>query len=90
MLPGDAGRVGDPVLLAARIAAGGLAFVEQCRAGGFGARLQRAQLGRVVGLQAQVVDAQRRATILGKYRQGQTTSSARDDQATGTVSRAIN
>ena len=36
------------------------------------------------------VDAQRRATILGKYRQGQTTSSARDDQATGTVSRAIN
>ncbi len=36
------------------------------------------------------VDAQRRATVLGKYRAGQITSSTRDDQATGTVSRAIN
>jgi pilus assembly protein CpaD len=35
-------------------------------------------------------DAQRRATVLGKYRQGETTSSARDDQAAGVVSRAIN
>lgn len=36
------------------------------------------------------VDAQRRATVLDKYRQGQTTSSARDEQATGTISKAIN
>ena len=35
-------------------------------------------------------DAQRRATVLGKYRQGQTTSSARDDQAIGAISRAVN
>jgi len=35
-------------------------------------------------------DAQRRATVLDRYRKGQTTSSARDDQAVGTVSRAIN
>jgi pilus assembly protein CpaD len=35
-------------------------------------------------------DAQRRATVLGKYRQGQTTSSARDDQAIGAISQAIN
>lgn len=36
------------------------------------------------------VDAQRRATVLEKYRQGQVTSSARDDQANGTISKAIN
>ncbi len=36
------------------------------------------------------VDAQRRAYVLDRYRKGQTTSSARDDQAVGTVSRAIN
>ncbi len=35
-------------------------------------------------------DAQRRATVLGTYRQGETTSSARDDQAAGAISRAIN
>jgi pilus assembly protein CpaD len=35
-------------------------------------------------------DAQRRATVLGRYRQGQTTSSARDDQAAGAISRAVN
>ena len=35
-------------------------------------------------------DAQRRGTVLDKYRQGQLTSSARDDQATGTVSKAVN
>jgi pilus assembly protein CpaD len=36
------------------------------------------------------VDAQRRATVLGKYRGGDKTSSARDDQASATVSKAIN
>lgn len=36
------------------------------------------------------VDAQRRATVLDKYRQGQPTSSARDEQAAGTVAKAIN
>ncbi len=35
-------------------------------------------------------DAQRRATVLGKYRQGQTTSSSRDEQAIGAISQAIN
>ncbi len=35
-------------------------------------------------------DAQRRATVLGKYRQGEVTSSARDDQAGGAISRAVN
>jgi pilus assembly protein CpaD len=35
-------------------------------------------------------DAQRRATVLGRYRQGETTSSARDDQAAGAISRAVN
>ncbi len=35
-------------------------------------------------------DAQRRATVLGKYRSGAVTSSARDDQAAGAISRAIN
>ena len=35
-------------------------------------------------------DAQRRATVLGKYRQGQVTSSTRDDQAGGAISQAIN
>jgi pilus assembly protein CpaD len=35
-------------------------------------------------------DAQRRATVLGKYRAGEVTSSARDDQAVGAISKAIN
>jgi pilus assembly protein CpaD len=35
-------------------------------------------------------DAQRRATVLGKYRLGDTTSSARDTQAAGAISQAIN
>ena len=36
------------------------------------------------------VDAQRRATVLDKYRRGEITSSARDDQAAGAISRAVN
>jgi pilus assembly protein CpaD len=36
------------------------------------------------------IDAQRRATVLDKYRQGQPTASARDDQASGAVSKAVN
>lgn len=36
------------------------------------------------------IDAGRRDTVLGKYRKGETTSSARDDQAKGTISKAIN
>jgi pilus assembly protein CpaD len=36
------------------------------------------------------VDAQRRATVLDKYRKGETTSSARDEQAAGAVSKAVN
>jgi len=35
-------------------------------------------------------DAARRATVLGRYRAGEITSSARDEQAAGTVSRAVN
>lgn len=34
-------------------------------------------------------DAARRAVVLGRYRQGQVTSSARDDQAVGTISNAV-
>lgn len=36
------------------------------------------------------IDAGRRDTVLGKYRKGEITSSARDEQAVGTVSKAIN
>jgi len=35
-------------------------------------------------------DAGRREVVLGKYRAGQTTSSAKDEQATGAISNAIN
>ncbi len=37
----------------------------------------------------QAPDAMRREAILGKYRQGEVTSSAKDDQAKGTVSQAV-
>ena len=40
LLPGDALRVGDPVLVAARVAAGGLAFVQQGHVGLGGLRLE--------------------------------------------------
>lgn len=36
------------------------------------------------------IDAGRRDTVLGKYRKGQITSSAKDEQATGSVAKAIN
>jgi pilus assembly protein CpaD len=36
------------------------------------------------------IDAGRRDTVLGKYRRGEVSSSARDDQAKGTISKAIN
>ncbi|WP_419254292.1 CpaD family pilus assembly protein [Caulobacter sp. ErkDOM-YI] len=36
------------------------------------------------------IDAGRRDTVLGKYRKGEVTSSAKDEQATGAVSKAIN
>ena len=36
------------------------------------------------------VDAQRRTTVLGKYRAGELTASAREEQATGIVSKAVN
>ncbi len=35
-------------------------------------------------------DAARRDTVFGKYRKGEVTSSAKDDQATGAISKAIN
>lgn len=35
-------------------------------------------------------DAARRDTVYGKYRRGEVTSSAKDDQATGAISKAIN
>ena len=35
-------------------------------------------------------DAGRRATVLGKYREGSVTSTARDDQAAGAISKAVN
>jgi pilus assembly protein CpaD len=36
------------------------------------------------------IDAGRRDTVLGKYRKGEVTSSAKDEQATGAISKAIN
>ncbi len=36
------------------------------------------------------IDAGRRDTVIGKYRKGETTSSAKDDQANGAISKAIN
>ena len=36
------------------------------------------------------IDAARRDTVFGKYRRGEITSSAKDDQATGAISKAIN
>src|SRR5256885_14028976 len=45
------------VLLAARVAAGGGAFVEQRHVGRLGACLQHGQFLRIVGLDAQMVDA---------------------------------
>ncbi|KQV55992.1 MULTISPECIES: CpaD family pilus assembly lipoprotein [unclassified Caulobacter] len=35
------------------------------------------------------IDAGRRDTVLGKYRKGETTSAAKDDQASGAISKAI-
>ena len=35
-------------------------------------------------------DAGRRDTVLGKYRKGDVTASAKDEQATGVVSKAVN
>jgi len=36
------------------------------------------------------IDAGRRDTVVGKYRKGEVTSSAKDDQANGAISKAIN
>jgi len=36
------------------------------------------------------IDAARRDTVMGKYRKGETTASAREEQAVGAVSKAIN
>jgi pilus assembly protein CpaD len=36
------------------------------------------------------VDASRRDTVIDKYRKGETTSSAKDEQATGSLSKAVN
>jgi pilus assembly protein CpaD len=35
-------------------------------------------------------DAGRRDTVMGKYRKGETTASAKEEQATGAVSKAVN
>ena len=57
LLPRDALRVGEPVLVAARVAAGRLTFVEQSEVGRLRTRLQLGQLVGVIGLDAEVVDA---------------------------------
>jgi pilus assembly protein CpaD len=36
------------------------------------------------------IDSGRRATVLDKYRKGELTSSAKDDQSSGVVSKAVN
>ncbi|MCY1233556.1 hypothetical protein D9M72_461030 [compost metagenome] len=61
VLPCNALRVRDPVLLAFRIAAGGLAFIEQRHVGRFGSLLQFGQFGRIVRLKPEVVDSGLRA-----------------------------
>ena len=57
LLPGDALRVGDPVFFALGVAAGGGAFVQQGQVGGLGAGFEGSQLGRVVGLETEVIQA---------------------------------
>ena len=73
---------------------GGLAAGKRDIIGGvFGDPAVQADGTKVHGRMARAetpADAQRRGTVLDKYRQGQLTSSARDDQATGTVSKAVN
>ena len=59
VLPSDALRVSDPVLLAAGIAAAGFTFVEQCHVGRLRALLEVRQLAGIVSLQAKMVDAWR-------------------------------
>src|SRR5690242_5010550 len=56
VLPGDPLRVGDPVLFAARIAAGRLAFVEDGHVGGVRTLLQHGELLVAVSLETKVVD----------------------------------
>jgi len=62
VLPGHALRIGDPVLLAARVAAGRGALVQQRHVGRLGAGLQHRQFLGIVGLDTQVVDARLVAT----------------------------
>lgn len=57
VLPGDTLRVCHPMLFAARVAAGGFAFIKQRDVGGLGACFQLGQLVGVVSLEAQVIDA---------------------------------
>ncbi|CAK9134857.1 unnamed protein product, partial [Ilex paraguariensis] len=57
VLPGNPLGIGDPVLVAACIAAGGGAFVEHRQVGGPGACLERIQLLGLIHLEAQVVQA---------------------------------
>src|SRR5690606_13140636 len=56
-LPGDALRIGHPVLLAAGVATGRLAFVEQGHVGGLRASLHLCEVFGIVSLDAEMVDA---------------------------------
>ena len=55
MFPGDALRIGDPMLFAAGVAARRLAFIEDRCVGGLRAGLELAELLFGIGLEAQMV-----------------------------------
>src|SRR5690606_19418588 len=57
MLPSHALWIGDPMLLAARVAAGRLAVVEQGHIGRLRTRLQRSEFFGGIGLNAEMVEA---------------------------------
>ena len=55
VLPGDALGVGDPVLVAAGVAAGGSALIQQCHVSRLGARLELCQFHCFIHLEAKMV-----------------------------------
>lgn len=62
VLPGDALGVGDPVFVAAGVAAGGSALIQQRHVSRLGARLELCQLLSFIHLEAQMVQPKLVAT----------------------------
>lgn len=67
VFPGNAIRIGDPVLLAASVTARGFAFVEQRHVGGCRACLHRGQFLGIVRLKAEMIESD----CLGPIRNGE-------------------